>query len=707
MGKAQKKKAMRRHNPMRVPDSHIPKGLESAASSIQKDKVEAVLPIIQKMNSEDVAERTWACAAVSNLIQNDPATRRLLQGKNVVGALITRLSDSSEEVAAEATGALRNLCIDGGFDICAEMFNKGIMGPLTEFIPKLSATLQNVLETPKSAPEKVQELVYEFAENIITILWCLSETSNKALNVINSISLVPFLMAFLINRAKLPRQVVHAAAQCLYVLSEDNPPAIQNIRSESEYIACLVAISTAPQGPNDDEWDIGVRVLACGSLRNISPLPAALNASSIDIDRSIALPLITPLLSYSLDEAVGEVKKTLENPPAPVSQNNSLKFAKLPKSDDKSPAEVVLERIERRLRVLQLSLEILTGVCAQLPDPESVPEEVEDEDEDEDADMDQGEELESEIIQNGEDVAPMDEEPPFLSSPEVDQNSIKLLTTLTPLLLSLSTPTSMSFPPSSATATITTEPTHLPTTSALTAVHISALECLSNLLLSFPTSDTGPVNPVTAEVAVTAWPRAWTTLTASINAPSTTDRRMELSVAALGVLWGLARLARGVLAPRKEQVELLVQVADSTQANEQVQVKCVGILGSLAQNTGEIEMNKVGFGSFCGLNGADVVRQAVAQYLLSYIHPTPRSAEPTLHALSLLIDIYADETNAYDVNFRSLKGTELLASSITPLRKLVRSIDRRKEGGTELRRWAEEVEGNIRGFVTYRRKLNI
>ncbi|CAE6451747.1 unnamed protein product [Rhizoctonia solani] len=683
MGKTQKKKAMRRHNPMRVPDSHIPKGLEPAANSSQKDKVEAVLPIIQKMNSEDVAERTWACAAVSNLIQNDPATRRLLQGKNVIGALITRLSDSSEEVAAEATGALRNLCIDGGFEICAEMFNKGIMGPLTEFIPKLSTTLQNVLENPKAAPEKVHELVYEFAENIITILWCLSETSNKALNAINSISLIPFLMAFLINRAKLPRQVVHAAAQCLYVLSEDNPPAIQTIRSESEYIACLVAISTAPQGPNDDEWDIGIRVLACGSLRNISPLPAALNASAIDIDRSIALPLITPLLSYSLDEAVGEVQKTLADPPAPPPQNNSLKFAKLPKSDDKSPAELVLERIERRLRVLQLSLEILTGVCAQLPDPEPITEEMVDDDED----MDGEGELEDEVIQNGTDDAPMDEELTPIDRPEADQNSLKLLNTLTPLLLSLSKPTSMSFPPPT---TITTEPAHPPTTSALTAVHISALECLSNLLLSFPTSDTGPVNPATAEVAVAAWPRAWSTLHSSINAPSSTDRRLELSVAALGVLWGLARLARGVLVPQKEQVEMLVQVADSSQADEQVQVKCVGILGSLAQNVGEIEMNKV-----------------IAQYLLSYIHPTPRAAEPTLHALSLLIDIYADETSAYDTNFRNLKGTEVLASSIAALRKLVRGIDRRKEGGMELRRWAEEVEGNVRGFVTYRRKLKI
>ena len=31
----------------------------------------------------------------------------------------------------------RNLCIDGGYDICAEMYNKHIMSPLMTFIPKV------------------------------------------------------------------------------------------------------------------------------------------------------------------------------------------------------------------------------------------------------------------------------------------------------------------------------------------------------------------------------------------------------------------------------------------------------------------------------------------------------------------------------------------------------------------------------------------
>lgn len=63
------------------------------------------------MESADASERKWACVAVSNLIQNDPSTRRLLQGKNIVGTLISRLTDSEEEVVVEAVGALRCVCL--------------------------------------------------------------------------------------------------------------------------------------------------------------------------------------------------------------------------------------------------------------------------------------------------------------------------------------------------------------------------------------------------------------------------------------------------------------------------------------------------------------------------------------------------------------------------------------------------------------------
>jgi len=49
MGKTQKKRAMRRHNPVRVPDSHLQHGLATATASTPSVKRDAVLPVIEKV----------------------------------------------------------------------------------------------------------------------------------------------------------------------------------------------------------------------------------------------------------------------------------------------------------------------------------------------------------------------------------------------------------------------------------------------------------------------------------------------------------------------------------------------------------------------------------------------------------------------------------------------------------------------------------
>ena len=45
---------------------------------------------------------------------------------------------------------------------------------ITQFRQQISNTLSQYLASPKNAPENAQTLVYEFADNVITILWCLS-----------------------------------------------------------------------------------------------------------------------------------------------------------------------------------------------------------------------------------------------------------------------------------------------------------------------------------------------------------------------------------------------------------------------------------------------------------------------------------------------------------------------------------------------------
>lgn len=668
---------MRRHNPMRVPDSHLPKGLESAASSSPKN--EAVLPIIQKLENPDASERKWACVAVSNLIQNDPSTRRLLQGKNVVGALITRLSDSEEEVWIEAAGALRNLCIDGGYDICAEMYNKNILAPLKAFVPKISSALSQFLESPKTAPENAQKVVYEFTENVNTILWCLSETSNKALNAINQINLVPFLMSFLAARAKLPVATVTAAAQCLYVLTDDNQPAIDELRSNAAYSTCLLEIIHDEGGVTDKDkevfWDrmTTLKVLSSGILSNVSPFPPPSAASGVDVGKEIVLPLLQPVAtSVSLTEssALAEslvVKLALEPPQI---ENLSLKSA--PKSDHRSDTEVELDRLENRLRTVQLALEILTGVCATLPDPDPISEVQEGEPDAEDEDN--GAEIEEDVT----DGMALDDIPIANGTTTASH-----LPALVEPLITLIQPVRLSFPPTAG------QSSHPPTTSVLSAIHVSALECLNNIFLSLSASPNSGLAAASAS-GKQLWDSVWAAL-GSVGTEITRgqERKQEMWEIGVGVLWGTGNIWKGSLVPNEDQVQLLIQLCNSS-TDPAIRVKCIGTLECLAQHPQSIDANRV-----------------IAVHLLSILPtstaPSIYGTEPLIQTLSALIDIYSDESLPYDVNFRQGDFVQRLVDSVEGVRKAVRAIDRRKE--RDLKRRGEEMRDNLIAFIKYRRAL--
>jgi hypothetical protein len=125
---------------------------------------------------------------------------------------------------------------------------------------------------------------------------------------------------------------------------------------------------------------------------------------------------------------------------------------------------------------------------------------------------------------------------------EVLQNdSPSFLTTLVAPLLSLVQPTSLSFPPLSA------QSIHPPTTSALSAIHIAALECLNNIFLSFATA---PIPSVSADPnsGLTVWNGLWSALRlVGTETGLGQERRQEFWGVAVGVLWGVGRVWKGSL----------------------------------------------------------------------------------------------------------------------------------------------------------------
>lgn len=78
-----------------------------------------------------------------------------------------------------------------------------------------------------------------------------------------------------------------------------------------------------------------------------------------------------------------------------------------------------------------------------------------------------------------------------------------------------------------------------------------------------------------------------------------------------------------------------------------------------------------------------------------------------IQASSALIDIYSDENSAYDINFRKGGYLNQLIDGVDQLKRAIKSIDRKKEGGKELRRRGEETRENLVDFIQYRRGLRL
>ena len=126
-------------------------------------------------------------------------------------------------------------------------------------------------------------------------------------------------------------------------------------------------------------------------------------------------------------------------------------------------------------------------------------------------------------------------------TPSTGGQSSTFLPSLVHPLLALIHPIPLSFPPLAAPSP------HPPTTSALSAIHVNALECLNNVFLSLATTS----NPdVAADHA--SGQKVWDEIWAALEVVGTEtglgqEQRQRMWEVAVGVLWGIGNVWKGCL----------------------------------------------------------------------------------------------------------------------------------------------------------------
>lgn len=132
-----------------------------------------------------------------------------------------------------------------------------------------------------------------------------------------------------------------------------------------------------------------------------------------------------------------------------------------------------------------------------------------------------------------------------------DTSTTSLLPSVLAPLLNLIQPVSLSFPPlpSTSTSTLPPPPIHAPTTSVLSAIHVSAFECLNNVFLSLSVTLTEGGEGLVkngVEDGKHVWNSVWSALEkVGLEGGRGQERRKEMWEAAVGVLWGIGNVWKG------------------------------------------------------------------------------------------------------------------------------------------------------------------
>ena len=107
-------------------------------NAIRNDKI---LPVVKNITSVNASERVEALSAIANLVEDETCRKLLLKERIVPTLMEQSLNDSSSEVVVRAWGALRNLAVEEGYDVCLHMYRKDILTPIAASISKVPSFL--------------------------------------------------------------------------------------------------------------------------------------------------------------------------------------------------------------------------------------------------------------------------------------------------------------------------------------------------------------------------------------------------------------------------------------------------------------------------------------------------------------------------------------------------------------------------------------
>ncbi|KAK2613607.1 hypothetical protein N8I77_000511 [Diaporthe amygdali] len=670
MGKSRRNRAhAHRSDPMSAAIKPVKAPNDPELAALREKRI---LPVINDLRSVDPSARSAAAGAVANIVQDEKCRKLLLREQIVPIVLTETLTDASLDSRAAGWEILRVIASEEESDFCVHLFRLDV---LTAIEHAGKNVVQTVAESSfAKTPKAQQQVMWNITTALISLINALATARDEILDAIASNpQILPFL-CILVTHASTPYETSTEALSCLMSLSEDNLKVSQLVVADPSN--CFRTLAKFKEGTDIKS------VYSCGVLHNIFS-SLEWHDGSPGQDGATDAQLI-PSLSRVLE-------RTRQD-----SKTNQI-------------SGVSPEAVSLALEVLASIATDLQGTVAKgnkadeewngIEDDEAMAEDDDDEakQEGDDEDVDDADAMDADGA-DGEEDDEMDEDAMEADLDLVtgaddggeDDGGVDDLPTLKEFM-------------TKAVPHIIRMANLAPASDEAVAIQSEAFSALNNIswtLSCFDYSESGNAG------ILRAWTPAAKRIWSNVIAPVLTTDTADVSLASLvtSIAWAVSRTLQGSTPlvgdehrkfialyqaskglPGKPEDQAGQEEADPFQA---LGVKCVGVLGQLAQDPAPISLNR-----------------EVGIFLITILNGLPDApAADAVEALNQIMDIYGNETHACDKEvFWKDNFLKHLEDILPKAKAVAKTIDKRG-ATTELRARADEAVMNLGRFIQYKKK---
>lgn len=321
-----------------------------------------IVPLISKLSSSAPNDRSVALSAITVLAEDTGMRKLLLKEKLVATVMEQTLNDSNDELVVESFGLLRNLTIEEGHDVAKFLWRSNIWAAIDSGLAKIEQSYNYLLTDPKKLDKKRTYLLYDFIENVLSLIVLIASCSEELYNnvIAKMDKVVPLAVQLLHWNLANPRtdKVFNSVLDFLYEFASDSTDFVISLANLPSF--SLQKVVGASQLPAHESNKLG-RIYAQGLCFHFLEVKGDDSSnkeqSCADILRSV-FSTITAIDLQQLSQALA----VTDNANEPIKKSET---EKKPQDIDVPFGGVPPEKVAARanLQAIDISIDLYSSIC--------------------------------------------------------------------------------------------------------------------------------------------------------------------------------------------------------------------------------------------------------------------------------------------------------------------------------------------------------